>query len=163
MKPIKNRFHCIYSGRVKMLFKTEKKANNFMKFNNDTIESENGYKPVRAYFCICCNGWHLTSKQRFERNTITQKNEKIESTISIENKSHKTITKEIINEVDKEINENVNITEKSSIRLIKICEEYKIGMAELILIFKNHNIFVKRNPNTKIDLNDLDVIKYRLK
>lgn len=163
MKPIKNRFHCVYSGRVKMLFTTEKKANTFMKFNNDTIESENGFKPIRAYFCICCNGWHLTSKQRYERNTITQKNEKIESTISIENKSHKTITKEIINEVDKEINENVNITEKSSIRLIKICEEYKIGMAELILIFKNHNIFVKRNPNTKIDLNDLDVIKYRLK
>lgn len=63
MKPIKNRYHCVFSGRVKMLFETEKKAKNFMKFNNDTIESENGYKPVRAYFCICCNGWHLTSKQ----------------------------------------------------------------------------------------------------
>ena len=74
MKPIKNRYHCVFSGRVKMLFKTEKKANTFMKFNNDDIESENGFKPIRAYFCICCNGWHLTSKQRFERNT-TLKND----------------------------------------------------------------------------------------
>jgi hypothetical protein len=163
MKPIKNRFHCIYSGRVKMLFKTEKKANNFMKFNNDTIESENGYKPVRAYFCICCNGWHLTSKQLTGKKTVNKVEEIISPTIH-----EKKVTKSIIKEINaKKSNEDEIeievLSDEPTIRLIKICEEYKIGMAELILIFKNHNIFIKPNPNSKVALIDLEEIKYRLK
>ena len=43
-----------------MLFETEKKAQLFMKFNNEEITAENGYAPARAYFCESCGGWHLT-------------------------------------------------------------------------------------------------------
>ena len=63
MKPTKNRIHCNNSGKVRMLFETEKKANLFIKFNSEEIESESGYSPVRAYFCISCNGWHVTSRE----------------------------------------------------------------------------------------------------
>jgi hypothetical protein len=63
MKPTKNRVYCRDSGRIKMLFETEKKANTFIKFNSEEMESESGYSPVRSYYCILCNGWHVTSKK----------------------------------------------------------------------------------------------------
>lgn len=63
MKPIKNRFYCEDCGRVKMLFKTSKEANTFIKFNSDKILENNGYKPVRNYFCVYCGGWHITSRK----------------------------------------------------------------------------------------------------
>ena len=62
MRPTKNRVFCKDSGRPKILFETEKKANTFIKFNSQEIETEVGYSPIRSYFCIFCNGWHVTSK-----------------------------------------------------------------------------------------------------
>lgn len=61
MKPTKNRVYCNDCGRQKMLFETEKKADTFLKFNSEEIESDTGYCPQRSYFCISCNGWHVTS------------------------------------------------------------------------------------------------------
>jgi len=66
MKPTKNKFYCKDSGQSKMLFETEKKANNFIKFNSDEIEAETGYKPVRSYYCMYCDGWHVTSQAEFD-------------------------------------------------------------------------------------------------
>lgn len=60
MKPTRNRVYCRECGRSKMLFETEKKAQLFMRFNNEEISNENGYAPVRAYYCMACGGWHLT-------------------------------------------------------------------------------------------------------
>jgi hypothetical protein len=62
MKPTKNRVFCYDCGRQKMVFETERKANTFIKFNSDEIEIETGHAPTRGYFCIACNGWHVTSK-----------------------------------------------------------------------------------------------------
>jgi hypothetical protein len=42
-----------------------KKADTFMKFNNAEIVEETGFAPTRAYFCIACAGYHVTSKQPF--------------------------------------------------------------------------------------------------
>lgn len=61
MKPTKNRVHCPYCDKPKMLFETGKKAANFIKFNAQEILEENGYAPVRAYWCSGCGGWHVTS------------------------------------------------------------------------------------------------------
>jgi predicted acetyltransferase len=44
-----------------MLFESEKAANTFMKFNSEEIAELNGHAPIRSYFCIACNGWHVTS------------------------------------------------------------------------------------------------------
>lgn len=63
MKPTKNRVFCNDCKRLKMLFETEKKANTFIKFNSEEIEDETGIRPGRSYFCILCNGWHVTSKE----------------------------------------------------------------------------------------------------
>lgn len=61
MKPTKNKIFCNNCGRPKMLFKTEKKALNFIKFNHEEIAAESGYRPHRAYYCYFCDGWHTTS------------------------------------------------------------------------------------------------------
>ena len=60
MKPSK-RIYCRECGREKIVFETEKKALNFIKWNADEIESESGRRPVRAYYCECCGGYHVTS------------------------------------------------------------------------------------------------------
>lgn len=59
----KNQIFCPACKRPKLLFATEKKALNFMKFNADTIKNISGYCPVRAYYCHDCGGWHVTSQE----------------------------------------------------------------------------------------------------
>ena len=68
MKPTKNRVFCKDSGRTKMLFDTEKKADIFIKFNSEEIMTESAYSPIRSYYCIFCNGWHVTSKTKPKNN-----------------------------------------------------------------------------------------------
>lgn len=63
MKPTKSRFFCREAQRSKMLFESQKKAENFMQYNNKEILNESGYAPVRSYHCIACDGWHLTSRR----------------------------------------------------------------------------------------------------
>ncbi|MFZ1322169.1 MAG: hypothetical protein WAT71_11495 [Ignavibacteria bacterium] len=62
MKPTKNKVYCKDCGRSKMVFESEKKANTFIMFNSEDIESESGYSPNRSYHCILCDGWHVTSR-----------------------------------------------------------------------------------------------------
>lgn len=50
MKPTRNRVFCRDCGRAKMLFETEKKADNFIAFNQEDIEIETGKAPKRSYF-----------------------------------------------------------------------------------------------------------------
>ena len=61
MKPTRNKVFCRDCGRTKMLFETEKKADNFIAFNQEEIEIETGRSPKRSYFCQFCGGWHTTS------------------------------------------------------------------------------------------------------
>lgn len=60
MKPIKNRYFCMACSRPKMLFNSKSKADNFMRFNSETIYEETGKAPVRSYYCPMCLGWHVT-------------------------------------------------------------------------------------------------------
>ena len=61
MKPTKNVVFCIGCQRPKMLFESQSKADNFMKYNSDAILEENGKAPVRSYYCEFCCGYHVTS------------------------------------------------------------------------------------------------------
>lgn len=63
MKPTRSRIYCRDSAKSKILFETEKKANNFIKFNAEEIKAESGFSPVRSYFCMSCGGYHVTSKE----------------------------------------------------------------------------------------------------
>lgn len=58
MKPTKNRVWCPDCWRLKMLFKTRKKAINFIKWNKDELEY--GGETLRAYYCRACCGWHIS-------------------------------------------------------------------------------------------------------
>ena len=55
-----------------MLFESQAKADNFILYNKEEIEEENGKAPVRSYYCRLCGGWHVTSASsdiatRFEK------------------------------------------------------------------------------------------------
>lgn len=60
MKPTKNRVMCADCGRSKMLFETESKAKNFIKWNGDDIDTNGGV--LRPYYCPACGGYHISSK-----------------------------------------------------------------------------------------------------
>ena len=72
MKP-KNRVFCYDCGRPKLLFETEKKALNFIKFNADEINEESGFKPERAYYCMACGGYHVTHNKEKICKSSTEK------------------------------------------------------------------------------------------
>lgn len=55
-----SRIRCAQCGRRKHLFETEKEAVLFIVYNGDIIESQNGVKPLRAYWCDSCKGYHTT-------------------------------------------------------------------------------------------------------
>lgn len=60
MKPTKNRVMCPECGRSKMLFESEAKAKNFIKWNGDDIDTNGG--ELRPYYCPACGGYHISSK-----------------------------------------------------------------------------------------------------
>jgi len=61
MKP-KNRIMCPDCGRPKMLFESEKAANNFLKFNMNEVNPD-GKREMRVYYCPACCGYHISSHQ----------------------------------------------------------------------------------------------------
>ena len=61
MKPTRNTIFCHGCQRTKMLFETKAKADNFIRFNSEGIQEENGKAPVRSYYCGICGGYHVTS------------------------------------------------------------------------------------------------------
>lgn len=65
MKPNKSIVYCNNCERRKILFDSEKSAENFMKFNNDEIRLKSGRNPIRSYYCVFCMGWHITSKEEY--------------------------------------------------------------------------------------------------
>ena len=73
MKPKRNHIYCPDCGHAKILFESQRKALNFIAFNSRNIYLETGRAPVRAYYCMACGGWHVTSlpyfnsPSRFER------------------------------------------------------------------------------------------------
>lgn len=57
-KPNKNRIFCPDCAKPKMLFESQSKALNFIRWNGDKLET-NG-KPLRTYYCPACCGWHIS-------------------------------------------------------------------------------------------------------
>lgn len=89
MKPKHNRRFCIGCHYQKMWFETKSKADNFLKFNKESIAAVSSKVPTRSYYCSFCCGWHITSigdeqmaKERDARDeqlweTIKRKNTKL--------------------------------------------------------------------------------------
>lgn len=53
---------CKSCRKCKMLFGSQQKAMDYVKQRED----KGDYKPIRAYYCRWCQGWHLTSQ--YDRN-----------------------------------------------------------------------------------------------
>lgn len=56
----KNRIYCPECGKKKILFETETKAKNFIKFNKNEIENGDDLRP---YWCVACCGYHISHKK----------------------------------------------------------------------------------------------------
>ena len=61
-KPTKNRIMCPDCGKPKMLFETEKEAQNFIKWNSGDMEHSDKLRP---YYCPACCGYHISHKKHF--------------------------------------------------------------------------------------------------
>ena len=75
MKPTKSLVYCYGCNRRKMLFTTQEKADNFIKFNKEEILDEKGRAPVRSYYCRLCNGYHVTSNPSLTEGEIRDKSD----------------------------------------------------------------------------------------
>ena len=91
----KNRIMCPDCGKQKMLFESESKANNFIKFNKDAIE--NGDE-LRAYYCPACCGWHI-SHQKFHKDMEGRTDKMIEAYNTLKDIKRVPNINDIINEV----------------------------------------------------------------
>lgn len=99
MKPKKNRIYCPLANRAKMLFESKDEADRFIEFNSEDFTGNK--KPTRAYYCTCCGGWHITSKD----NIHISEEKDIEKQEKVINKMIQSYSKDIENQ--KEI-EDIN-------------------------------------------------------
>lgn len=91
----KNRIMCPDCGRQKILFESEAKANNFIKFNKDVIN--NGDK-LRAYYCSACCGWHI-SHQKFHKDMEGRTDKMIEAYNDLKKNNRNPYINDIIDEI----------------------------------------------------------------
>lgn len=120
--PHRNKVYCSCCGKNKILFQDKSKADNFIKFNSESILAENGYAPIRSYYCSLCGGWHVTSlvedQERNIRNIPCLAERVVMSIIEMKRsdkgnescKQHEETTKpeNSINEILKEIKASFN-------------------------------------------------------
>ena len=79
MKPNKNKPICADCGKPKMVFETEKKAQNFIKYNgNDILKENQTINDIRVYYCPSCCAYHISTKP-FKENYNYRTEKLIES------------------------------------------------------------------------------------
>lgn len=89
MKPRRNQVFCIGCKHQKMLFESKSKADNFIKFNSEEIETQTGKAPTRSYYCSFCGGWHVTSIAEEGKGIDRDKrDEELWEKIKVSNKSY---------------------------------------------------------------------------
>ena len=110
-KPNKCRVLCPNIGRQKMLFETESKANNFIKFNGSEITDD--VSKLRVYWCSACGGYHITSHEKGKNDD--KRTDKLISAYKKDNNGStvQDIIKanNIFNQIPKEINNHKSFKE----------------------------------------------------
>ncbi|TAE74533.1 MAG: hypothetical protein EAZ85_04540 [Bacteroidetes bacterium] len=113
-----------------MLFETEKKADNFIAFNQEEIMLESGVAPQRSYFCVFCGGWHITSiKDKFGMS----KNEQL-----LEDYLAKKVEKKIIQNIkvnDKNKKNDIILELENQIKVMNF-DEMKVFFSQQISFLK---------------------------
>ena len=95
MSKPKNRIMCPDCGKQKILFESESKANNFIKWNKNDIE--NGDK-LRVYYCSACCGWHI-SHQKYHKDMEGRTDKMIKAYNDLKKNNRSPRINEIIDEV----------------------------------------------------------------
>lgn len=132
----KNRIMCPDCGKQKMLFESESKANNFIKFNKSKIK--NGDK-LRSYYCTACCAWHI-SHVAFLKEMNERTNKLIETynkEKKLENVRNLPFINDIINELYQKI-KNFNLKDRKSINQLLYKKEYS-----------NYSSFVKQEAKVQ--------------
>lgn len=62
--PTHNRIYCTDARKMKLQFATKEAAESFMVHCADTIMLQNGFAPVRSYWCKACKCYHVSSQQK---------------------------------------------------------------------------------------------------
>lgn len=83
MKPKNNRVFCIGCHHHKMLFQTQSKADNFIKYNSKDIAVLTGKAPIRSYYCSFCCGWHITGTESFNAKACDNRDEQLWNAIRL--------------------------------------------------------------------------------
>lgn len=173
MKPTKNRCYCSACKRTKMLFETQAKADNFIKFNSTEILEETGHAPIRSYYCIFCMGWHVTSISSIEHGELLdEKDSAIVNSFIDKKKKANNLRKEI---------DNYTISTKLAIYDGKYDSQMKTGLDMCYHLYEqyrkegiNPNSFMKISRNIDfvselinyiVEINDLSTysLESRLK
>lgn len=62
--PTHNRIYCTEARKQKFQFATKEAAEAFIAYCADTIMAQNGFAPVRSYWCKACKCYHVSSQQK---------------------------------------------------------------------------------------------------
>ena len=130
MKLPKNRVFCQACGKPKILFESQAKANNFIKFNHDEILEETGKSPTRSYYCELCGSYHVTSIESDSVGAMIdlQVQRKVDSHIRLKQKAkelrhEQSAQRQYFSEKLKQISQNLCFERMDSVDdLIGICE-----------------------------------------
>lgn len=133
MSKPKNRIMCPDCGKQKILFESESKANNFIKWNKDDIE--NGEK-LRAYYCSACCGWHI-SHQKYHKDMEGRTDKMINAYNDLKKNNRSPRINEIIDEVY-QILVITNLKDRKQINQLLRQSEYS-----------NYSQFVKQEAKVK--------------
>ena len=75
IKP-KNKVFCRGCNKEKMLFKSKKSADNFIKYNREYFLETTGKAPNHSYYCRFCLGYHVTSNHNKSSNRVLAERDK---------------------------------------------------------------------------------------
>lgn len=126
MKPKNNSYWCPDCNRPKMRFETERKAQNFIKYNgNDILREGQTIEQIRVYYCPSCCAYHITTKPY--NKSYEHKTERLIENYkkSKANKAVLSVLKDTDEEIIKDIQKEAQKASVTSIRELKqIITEY---------------------------------------
>lgn len=164
MKPTRNRIFCYGCHRPKMLFETQQKADNFIRYNSETILTEHKKAPVRSYYCEMCGGWHVTSNPSEDMGEELDKREHdiIQGFIALKHKNE--INVEEIRILRVKLSEIFSVVESSILygKIDEARELTKTSISEINDYLKTHVqhgterlVNIREKFNRIIELTDL--------
>lgn len=94
--PTHNRIYCADARKMKLQFATKEAAETFIAYCADTIMVQNGFAPVKSYWCKTCKCYHVSSQQEIKQTSRVYINNVRESANVTKDKtkaSHRTLNR----------------------------------------------------------------------